>query len=239
MALKLSDELIWMKAGDLIAINNIAVNSKEKGKVVVNVNGSIENPGTKVNLVYTILGSGEVKVDYGVVIDKSAPNVPRIGMTFDISNTYRALSYFGKGPQANYQDRNYGSDVGLFSGDALTMSYDYAYPQEYGNHTETRWFKTENKAGKGVLITSETFLNFSVIPYSLQNLQDANHMNQLVDRDVLSVYIDLKQQGVGGDDTWTDRAQAHDKYLIKPGTYSHSFYLVPFSSKLKDENIRF
>ncbi|WP_298319416.1 glycoside hydrolase family 2 TIM barrel-domain containing protein [uncultured Aquimarina sp.] len=238
-ALKLSEERIWMKAGDQIVVKVIGVNSNEKGKVIIDVKGQIENPKTAVNLVYTILGSGEIKVDYNVIIAENTPNVPRIGMTFDISNTYNDISYFGKGPQSNYQDRNYGAEIGLFSGDAQTMSYDYVYPQEYGNHTDIRWFKIKNKSGKGLLISGEELLNFSVIPYDLQNLQEATHTNQLIDRDVLSVNIDLKQQGIGGDDTWTKRAQPHEEYRIKPGTYKYSFYLVPFSSEIKENKIRF
>jgi beta-galactosidase len=58
-------------------------------------------------------------------------------------------------------------------------------------------------------------------------------------RNVLSINVDLKQQGLGGDDTWSKRAQAHAAYLIKPGTYNYSFYLVPFTSKIKIENIKF
>ncbi len=238
-AKKLTKELVWMKAGDLIAVEDIAINSNEKGKVIVNIKGQIETPKTEVNLVYTVLGSGEIKVDYQVTIDESAPNVPRIGMTFDISNKYSKVTYFGKGPQPNYQDRNYGAEVGLFSGDVRTMSYDYAYPQEYGNHTGTRWFKIENTSGNGVLVKGENTLNFSVVPHSIENLQAANHVNELIDRDVLTVHVDLKQMGVGGDDTWSRRAQAHEAYRIKPDTYKYSFYLVPFTSKIKAEKIRF
>ncbi|AUP80591.1 glycoside hydrolase family 2 TIM barrel-domain containing protein [Flavivirga eckloniae] len=237
--LKLSEELVWMKAGDSFTVENATVNSEAKGKVIVNVKGRIENPKTAVDLVYTVLGNGAVKVDYNAIIDESAPNASRVGMTFDIANTYGNVTYFGKGPQPNYQDRNYGAEVGLYSGEAQTMSYDYAYPQEYGNHTGTRWFKVYNKSGKGVLVKGDGLLSFSVIPHSIENLQEANHINELKDRDVLSVNIDLKQMGVGGDDTWSKRAQAHEAYRIIPGTYNYSFYLVPFNSKVKAETIKF
>ncbi|WP_303316258.1 glycoside hydrolase family 2 TIM barrel-domain containing protein [Flavivirga abyssicola] len=239
-ALKLSKELKWMKAGDLMKVKDVVINSGEKGKVIVTVKGNIESPKTDVNLVYTLLGSGEVKIDYNVAIDESAPNAARIGMTFDISNSYgKKVTYFGKGPQANYQDRNYAAEVGLYSANAKTMSYHYAYPQEYGNRTGTRWFKVYNASGNGVLVKGENLLNFSVVPHSIENLQEANHMNELKDREVLTVHVDLKQMGVGGNDTWSSRAQSLEPYRIKPGTYKYSFYLVPFVSKVKVERIRF
>ncbi|MCL7764530.1 DUF4981 domain-containing protein [Polaribacter sp. Z014] len=238
-ALHLEKELDWMKAGDRFVANNVSINSDEKGKVIVNVKGEIINPKTQVNLSYIVLASGEVKVNYQVDIDKKAPNAPRIGMQFDISDAYKNLSYFGKGPHPNYADRNYGSHVGLYSGNAKTMSYMYAYPEEYGNHTETRWFKIQNNKSNGVLIKGDDLLSFSVIPYSTNNLQDANHINELIERDVLTVNVDLIQQGVGGDDTWTASAQSHEEYLIKPRSYNYSFYLVPFQSKVKPEIIKF
>jgi beta-galactosidase len=239
IAKKLSTELDWMHAGDRFVTKDITINAKEKGKLIVNVKGEIEKPETDVSLIYTILGDGAVKVDYEVNINENAPNAPRIGMQFDISDNYKNLTYFGRGPEPNYQDRNYGAHVGLYSGNAKTMSYQYAYPEEFGNHTETRWFKLQDNAKKGILIKGDDLLSFSVLPYSTQNLQEAKHLNELIDRDVLTVSTDLVQQGVGGDDTWSKRAQAHEGYLIPPGTYKYSFYLVPFQSKIQPEDIKF
>lgn len=232
-------ELIWMDAGDKLNVKDISVSSSEKGKVIVNVKGVIVNPKTNVHLAYTILGSGEVKVDYTIEITEGSPNAPRIGMQFDVSNSYKQLTYLGKGPYPNYADRNYGSHVGLYSGNAKTMSYQYVYPEEFGNHTGTSWFKVENTRGKGVLVKGEDKLSFSVVPYSTKNLQEATHTNELMDRDVLTVNIDLKQTGVGGDDTWSHRAEPHDAYRIKPDVYNYSFYMVPFTSKVKAEKIKF
>ncbi|WP_111708310.1 glycoside hydrolase family 2 TIM barrel-domain containing protein [Lutibacter citreus] len=238
-SMKKGNELDWMNAGDNLKVENVSVLSSEKGKVVVNVKGVIENPKTTVNLSYVILGSGEVKVDYNVEIAEGSPNAPRIGMQFDISDTYGKLTYLGKGPHTNYADRNYGSHIGLYSGKAKTMSYQYVYPEEFGNHTETSWFKLESLNKKGVLVKGENKLSFSVVPYSTKNLQEAKHTNELIDRDVLTVNVDLKQTGVGGDDTWSPSAEPHKEYLNGPGSYNYSFYLVPFTSKVKPEKIKF
>ncbi len=238
-SLKLASELDWMHAGDQLKVNTITTNSDEKGKTIVSVNATIKNPKTNVVLTYTILGSGEVKVDYKANIDASAPNAPRIGMTFDISRSYGNLTYFGKGPHPNYVDRNYGSHIGLFTGKPEDINYLYVYPEEYGNHTETNWFKLNSSSNKGIVVKGAQPLGFSVQRYSIDNLQNANHTNELIEREVYSVNIDLSQQGVGGDDTWSKRAQAHASYLNKPGEYSYSFYLAPFNGKVKPESIKF
>lgn len=238
-AMKLQSELDWMGAGERFKANNIETNTAEKGKVVIRVNGNITNPKTEIKLVYTILGSGELKVDYLANIDKNAPNAPRIGMQFDIAKTYGNLTYFGKGPQANYSDRNYGSHMGLYSGKPENINYKYVYPEEYGNHTETQWFKITNTASKGVLVKGEQPLSFSVQEYSIDNLQEANFLNELIERDVYTVNVDLSQQGVGGDNTWSHRAQAHDEFLNTPGTYKFSFYVTVINGKIKAETVRF
>ncbi|WP_298502520.1 glycoside hydrolase family 2 TIM barrel-domain containing protein [uncultured Maribacter sp.] len=232
-AKKLSKELEWMQAGDNFKVSNVTINSNEKSKVNITVKGNITNPKTEATLNYTILGDGTLNVEYMVAIDQSAPNLPRLGMQFAIANQYNKLSYFGKGPQPNYQDRNYGAKIGLFSGNAKTMSNAYAFPEEYGNHTETRWFTLQNNNKKGVTIKGAKPLSFSVLPNSTSDLQKANHTNELPNREELTVSIDLKQMGVGGDDTWSLRAEPHEEYRIKPGTYFYSFYFIPFTSNAK------
>ncbi len=238
-SMKLQSELDWMHAGDRLKVDNIEINNIENGKKIITINGTIDNPKTEIELVYTVLGSGEIKVDYLANVDESAPNAPRIGMTFDIAKTYGNLTYLGKGPHANYSDRNYGSHVGLYSGKPENINYKYVYPEEYGNRTETNWFKLINTSNKGVLVKGDTPIAFSVIAYSTDNLQKAKFINELEERDVYTVNIDLAQQGVGGDNTWSHRAQAHDEFLNKPGNYTYSFYLVPFGSKVKAEKVRF
>ncbi|TYA78548.1 glycoside hydrolase family 2 TIM barrel-domain containing protein [Seonamhaeicola marinus] len=238
-AMQLESELDWMHAGDKLSVDKLSFDTPEKGKVVVYVKGDIAKPKTSIGLIYTILGSGEVKVEYKANIDESAPNAPRIGMNFDISKTYGKLTYLGKGPQANYSDRNYGAHIGLFSGKPETMNYKYVYPEEYGNHTETNWFKLTNTANRGILVKGNQPLSFSVQSFSTDNLQEANFLNELKDRDVYTVNVDLSQQGVGGDNTWSPRAQAHEAFRNKPGTYKYAFYLVPFSSKVKAEKVKF
>ncbi|SNR30841.1 beta-galactosidase [Lutibacter agarilyticus] len=230
-AKKQQNERDWLNAGDNFVVTNSNINTTEEGKVIVNVKGTIENPSTAINLTYTVLGNGQVKVDYSASIAENSPNVPKIGMQFDISNSFKNITYYGKGPQANYQDRNTGAFVGLYTGDAMTMNYGYVFPEEYGNHTGTRWFKVENETGNGVLVKGRELLNFSVLPYSTTNIEEATHTNELIERDVLTVNIDLIQMGVGGDNTWSAKAEPHEPYIIKPGTYNYSFYLIPIASK--------
>ncbi|ANW96021.1 hypothetical protein AXE80_06880 [Wenyingzhuangia fucanilytica] len=224
---KQTNERDWLKAGDLFEVVYIELISENDNKAIIEVKGEIKNPKTSIGLIYTIFGNGQVHVAYTSNIDKNAPNIPKIGMQFDISNQYKEVTYLGKGPQANYQDRQTGAFVGIYKGDATTMNYGYVVPQEYGNHMDTRWFKVKNKQGKGLLVKGDFPLNFSVLPYSTMNIEAATHTNELINREVLTVNIDHIQMGVGGDNTWSFRAEPHPEYLIHPGVYKYAFTLMP------------
>ena len=232
------DERRWKNAGADFTAASVKYSSKEGTKITITVQGEIKNPSTQVALIYTVLGNGIVKVDYNAIIDASAPNAARIGMQVDVANSFNTVTYFGKGPFENYSDRQTASFVGEFTKNATT-DYQYAVPQEYGNHMETRWFKLQNKTGKGLVVKAEDTINYSVVPYSIDNMDSARHLNELIDRDVLTVNIDLKQMGVGGDDTWSPKAESYEELRIKPAAYSYSFYLSPIDSKLKPEEIKF
>jgi len=234
-AKKQQNELDWIQAGKNFIPSNIKVDNRKNGKAIITVTGTIKNPKTAISLIYTISNKGIIKVDYKVTINKNAPNVPRIGMSFDISKQYNQVTYYGKGPQANYADRNTGAFLGVYKADANHMNYEYVYPEENGNHMETRWFTLTDKTKKGLLIFGDQPINFSVSPYHLENLEKATHTYNLKRRETLTVNVDLKQMGVGGDNTWSAIAEPHKEYLITPGTYSYTFYITGNSKR----NIKF
>ncbi|MCL7765076.1 DUF4981 domain-containing protein [Polaribacter sp. Z014] len=226
-AKKQTNERDWLTAADHFIVENITTKTAKNGEVIINVHGYIKNPKTAISLQYTFFGNGKLQVAYEADIDASAPNIPKIGMQFDISNQYKNVTYLGKGPQANYQDRETGAFFGLYKANATTMNYDYVVPQEYGNHMGTKWFSLENAAKKGIHISGNQPLNFSVLQYSTKNIEEATHTNELIDRKELTVNVDLIQMGVGGDNTWSHRAEPHAEYLVKPKKYEYGFSIQP------------
>ena len=52
-----------------------------------------------------------------------------------------------------------------------------------------------------------------------------SHLNDIKPRDLLSLNIDYRQMGVGGDNSWG--AKPHDQYLIWPKDYTYSFIIQP------------
>ena len=59
---------------------------------------------------------------------------------------------------------------------------------------------------------------------STEDLEKAKHINELPSRDFITVNIDYKQEGVGGDDSWG--APVHKEYRLPRGKkYKYSFKL--------------
>ncbi|MFY0686279.1 MAG: DUF4981 domain-containing protein [Cyclobacteriaceae bacterium] len=235
--MKKTDERIWLMAGDEFKPTEIKMNEPmADGSITVDVKGSIEELKTSLALTYEAYPNGAIKVSYTTDIDSSMPNVPKIGMQMEVSATYNMVEYYGRGPQANYADRFSASEIGRYASTLAEMDYQYINPQEYGNRMDAKWF-TISDGDRGLLVKGEDPFNFSVSPYSTYNLEEAKHSYELKKRDQITLHIDHKQMGVGGDNTWSHRAEPHDDYLIMPGNYSYSFYLIPFADEIDPDSM--
>jgi beta-galactosidase len=106
-------------------------------------------------------------------------------------------------------------------------------PQENGNRTDVRWIEMRNSKGKGLRFEARAVLgresssvneglNFSAWPYSMEDLDKAMHIYELPRRDYITLNIDYRQNGVGGD--LPGVAGVHDKYRIhKDKTHKYNF----------------
>lgn len=183
---------------------------------------------------YQITGAGEVEVRAKVTpLQTNLPTMPRVGMNLVLKGDYKQLQWFGRGPHENYQDRNSGAPVGVYSAHVDSQYHDYSRPQETGNKTDVRWMTLSNKQGWGLMIEGKPLLSMSALPLLQSDLEHDRkavrlHGAELQPRDLVSVNIDWKQMGVGGDNSWG--ALPLDKYLIPAATYSYQFSLIPLRS---------
>ena len=74
--------------------------------------------------------------------------------------------------------------------------------------------------------SGEPLVCFSALDYSIEDLDQGDkknyrHTNDLVKRDYISLNMDYKQSGVGGDDSWS--ARPHPQYRLKYGEYEYSY----------------
>ncbi len=195
----------------------------------------------QVTISYTVKTNGIVKVDYKLKAHSELSNIPKLGMQMGVKNDYQNISWYGKGPLENYCDRNHGFTVGRYELALSTFVEPYVMPQENGNRTEVRWLAcTNTQKTSGLLVVGQQALSMSVWPYTQENLNEAEHTYDLKEAGFLTLNIDLKQMGIGGNDSWSPVGQPLEKYQIPSKDYSYSFYLCPFgrSKKALSQNLK-
>ncbi len=199
--------------------------SETDGKTTVST--TLGNQGVQVDLTYLVTADARVTVSYGVTIPDQVSEPLRVGMTTTAPKSFEEMSFYGKGPEENYTDRNHGTEVGVYSGKVNDFIFQYILPQENGNHTDVRWLSLSNGKGTGLLIVGGQPLSASVWPYSAEMIQQATHTNELKEADALTLNIDLVQAGVGGTDSWSLHARPLDQYRLLDKVYHYSFTLLP------------
>ena len=150
---------------------------------------------------YTIRRSDEIEVTVNWPGVKDLPDMPALGLSFQLDPRLDTVNYYGLGPESNYIDRCDGAYLGWHSykvADGLTR---YFKPQESGSRCKVQSFAVTGADHHGILITGEN-LEISCHPWTTEELQTAYHPSDLTGpvRTVLDVAMFRK--GVGGDDSW-------------------------------------
>lgn len=218
---------VWKNAGPNRKVTNVKVTGSGSPIRVVKITADATLPAGDSNWenTYLIYGNGDIIVDSSFTPGSKLPELPRLGLQGAIPKEFDTMTWYGRGPQENYWDRNTGAAVGQYSGKIEDLCHDYVKPQENGNRTEVRWVAWTNAAGEGIMAVGLPLLSVSSWTYTQENLEQAMHINNLPREDFITVNLDYKQTGVGGDDSWG--AKPHTQYTLWPQNYSYMFCLRP------------
>jgi beta-galactosidase len=196
--------------------------------------------GATQQIVYTIYGDGSIIVRSSFKAgSEKVIDMPRFGMQMQLPGEFREVTWFGRGPQENYQDRNLAAAVGLYKNDVDHMWFPYIEPQETGNRTDVRWATFTDKKGFGWKVSGQPTLYFSAWPFRMSELEHYKppstvghrHPNEIVMAKDVTVNLDYKQMGVGGDDSWG--ALQHEEFRLPYQTYEYEFRLEPVAGNQK------
>lgn len=198
-----------------------------------------------VRVWYRLHFSGKLSIDYSFHPNSTdLPKVPRLGMYLMLPDSFKNVSWYGKGPEESYWDRKTGMKTGVFSGKVADQFHVYSRPQETGNKTDVRWMKvvSENISLKA---TSNKLLNASVWPFAMTEIDfnsddgaesasglvpvTKKHGADIRFGETIQWNIDYLQMGVGGDTSWG--RLVHDEYTIDPIKHEYSFTITPSQFK--------
>ncbi|MES2275530.1 MAG: glycoside hydrolase family 2 TIM barrel-domain containing protein [Bacteroidota bacterium] len=210
-------------------LKTITIDQAQAANGLVKVNSiyTMIKDSVVINITYTIRGDGTIKIDQNLNANPQLPNLPKIGMQMAIAKADTNITYYGRGPMENYIDRRTGFEAGIYTQGIHDMMENYVVPQENGNRTDARWMLLADKNKNGLLVVADSLLSMSAWPYTEENIRTAKHTNKLKDAGFVTLNIDLKQMGVGGNDSWSDVAAPLEQYRIPAGNYHYSFYLAP------------
>ncbi|WMI65707.1 glycoside hydrolase family 2 TIM barrel-domain containing protein [Aestuariibaculum sp. YM273] len=219
----------WKLAHQNLKVNSVEVGDKTVSGLPVRVEFTITKLDVPYTIEYLIQNDGSVKITASIDMKgKELPELPRFGMRMVLAGSYDNLSYYGRGPWENYSDRNTSSFVGIYQDNVENQfTWEYIRPQEAGYKTDVRWLTLENSANQGLQIIGEQPLGFSALNMATETLDGGKYKSQRhptdieVEKDKVYLHVDLKQRGVGGDNSWG--AYPHKQYRLHDKQYSYSY----------------
>ena len=180
-------------------------------------------PAAECELTYTVYGDGTVRTMLSYDPVKELGDMPEFGVMMKLDADFDHLEWYGYGPQETYADRMQGAKLGIYRNLVNDNMAQYLVPQECGNKSGVRYAKVMDAKGRGLLFTGEN-LNFSALPYTPHEMENARHGYELPKVHYTVVRVAKGQMGVGGDDSWG--AKTHEEFLLdvsRKMTFEFSF----------------
>ncbi len=205
---------------------------KDRDGVIIRVEQELLYGEALQTIEHFISHDGQIKISNRMeAIRGEYPMLFKFGMEMELPKSFDQLEWYGRGPIESYEDRKTAAKVGLYKSEVKDQLHHYIRPQETGNKTEVRWLKLSDKNGHGLHISGPTFLNFSALHFHRDDLDSGpekkqQHGGQLRERNATFLNIDLRQMGVGGNDSWG--ALPLEKYWMPYQSYAYEFWIRPF-----------
>src|SRR5690606_6685777 len=167
--------------------------------------------------------------------------LPRLGLAMQYDNAYNQIKWYGYGPHENYRDRTESSWVDHFEGTPENLYVPYISPQTNGNRSGIRKMafgndeirvscvKLSNEnvgniaaylpGGQALHMTAEPTFEFSAIPYTENQLENADYPEELLPEAKFVLSLDNENAGVATH----PRPGRYPEHEVKPKATSFAF----------------
>ena len=261
-----ANNIEWKKASLFMKVEKMTSESNKDGSVTVAITYSLPGVETTFESVYNVFGNGVVEISNTLNESTYKGDIPRVGMRMQLPKQYENMTFFGRGPFENYQDRKTAAFLDVYESKVKDQYVPYVRPQENGYKVDVRWSAFSDNNDNGLLVVAknqrqglgisalhmpnEDFDTTVGIAYSgndkleteyrtdgIPQINASKHINDIKEQDLVQLNIDLGQRGVAGDDSWGSRPM--EKYQMKGDSkHVYSFYLIPFKKGSKDDFIK-
>ena len=179
----------------------------------------------------TVRGDGSVLHEHVVDVPRALADLPRIGVRFEVPESFGRVRWFGEGPHECYPDRRSSALTGVWEADPDALPY--LVPQEHGLRTNCRWMEcvaTEGHwAGSRVRIEAVGgLLHMSALGHTPEDLHAAPEQGLVPARERLTVHIDVAHRGLG---TASCGPDVLPEYIVAPGRHEFSYVVSSISPR--------
>ena len=185
-------------------------------------------------IIYTVRQDGSMIVNEALDLAEGEGEhiVPlRYGMQLVMRKPFDNITYYGKGPQENYIDRNNFANLGYYEQDVADQYWPYIRPQESGNKTQVRWWRVTDEKAAGLEFAAPQPMECSSLPYLTDDLamptdeKAQQHSGDLTPRPFTVVHISQRQMGMGCVNSWG--AWPRKEYQMPYENYKFEFVIRP------------
>ena len=156
---------------ETLTLNDFSWNWVEEGrKAEIHTAYRVQVPDKQGNIAadmtyqvnYTVYADGIVDVT-AVYETCDEFDLPRLGLAASITPGFENITWYGRGPQENYPDRERSSFFGVYENTVDGMVEKYVRSQSMGNRGDIRWMTLTDGKGQGMKITAGCDLGFTTL----------------------------------------------------------------------------
>ena len=204
-------ELLWRRIGlDNLTwtVDHFDVYKSWDDAVYVNIQRTAHNKNMEKVLEtledYMFKRTGDILIYFAAFPGKWVQSLPKFGVQMKVSDELVNTEWVGNA-QETYPDRQTCGFVGHYEAPTDDLFHHYVYPQAAGNRMETRYVSMLNKERQRMFsatipdwwLNERRNLQFSIYPYSDENIGQAKHTNELRKENYYTLNIDYLQAGIG------------------------------------------
>ncbi len=185
---------------------------------------------------YFVSQSGDILVGFTIVEPRWVPLLTKIGAQMKVSKELVTTEWVGYA-QETYPDRQACGFVGHYEAPTDDLFHHYVRPQAAGNRMETRYVSLLDKDHRQMLSAQVDHRNcqFSIYPYSDDDIGQAKHTNELNQFEYYTFNIDFKQSGLGT--ATCGPGVAHKDLLVNQHLYGFNLHLKVGKEPLMETEI--
>jgi beta-galactosidase len=226
---------VWREAGRTRRIDDVSIRQNSDRDFIIDVVATLTAGQSRYETTYRVFGTGDIIIKNRFIPGAiGLADMPRFGVSMTVPAGLENMEWYGRGPHETYWDRKAGAAVGVYRGKVEEQYHPYARPQENGNKTDVRWVALTDDDGIGLLAVGMPLLSVSALPFGIEDLDPGpvkkqRHTIDVKKRDWITLNLDYRQMGVGGDTSWG--ARTHEGYTLPAKEYTYTFRLRPFSPR--------